>query len=140
MIYITRPSNNLEEVTVNGQTKLEDLEEIRRNYRGNGSFYEGKPPLSLIITNPLTFIYELDGKTPAKARRYKRYYDNEPKLMRINLFFNKTLISKYTDLEGERLNKFMLSYSPKPEMAQNWSKYDALNNIDLSEKNRYFKN
>lgn len=135
--YLIRASTTLEEVTIKGKTKKEDLDEIRREFKRQGSFYEGKPPLILLNPfggSPLTFFYELFGKTPAKARRFKKYYDNEIKSMQIDLFFNKTLINKYTNLKGKSLDKFMLDYYPKSEMVKNWNNYDAVNYIKVSAK------
>lgn len=135
--YLIRASTTLEEVTIKGKTKKEDLDEIRREFKRQGSFYEGKPPLILLNPfsgSPLTFFYELFGKTPAKARRFKKYYDNEIKSMQVDLFFNKTLINKYTNLEGKNLDKFMLDYYPKSEMVKNWNNYDAVNYIKVSAK------
>ena len=137
LIYLIRASTSLEEVTIRGKTKIDDLQEIRREFKRQGSFYEGKPPLALLNPlngSPLTFFYELFGKTPAKARRFKRYYDNELKLMQVDRFFNKTLVSKYTDLEGQNLDKFILDYSPTFEMIKGWNNYDAVNYIKLSAK------
>ncbi|MFC3364308.1 hypothetical protein ACFOG5_14130 [Pedobacter fastidiosus] len=135
--YLIRASTTLEEVTIKGKTKKEDLDEIRREFKRQGSFYEGKPPLILLNPfsgSPLTFFYELFGKTPAKARRFKKYYDNEIKSMQVDLFFNKTLINKYTNFEGKNLDKFMLDYYPKSEMVKNWNNYDAVNYIKVSAK------
>ncbi|PWS32168.1 hypothetical protein [Pedobacter paludis] len=137
IVYLVRASTTLDEVTIKGKTKKEDLDEIRREFKRQGSFYEGKPPLMLlnpISGSPLTFFYELFGKTPAKARRFRKYYDNEIKLMQIDRFFNKTLIQKYTDFEGRNLDKFMLDYSPTIEMVKNWNNYDAVNYIRVSAK------
>lgn len=137
LIYLIRASTTLEEVTIKGKTKIEDLQEIRREFKRQGSLYEGKPPLALLNPlsgSPLTFFYELFGKTPAKARRFKRYYDNELKLMQVDHFFNKTLINKYTDLEDRNLDKFMLDYLPTVEMIKGWNNYDAANYIKLSAK------
>lgn len=136
-IYLVRSSVTLDEVTVKGKTKIEDLQEIRREFKRQGSFYEGKPPLALLNPlngSPLTFFYELFGKTPAKARRFKRYYDKELQLMQVDNFFNKTLVSKHTPLEGKNLDKFMLEYSPTAEMVKHWNNYDAVNYIKLSAK------
>jgi len=136
-IYLIRASTMLDEVTIKGKTKVEDLQEIRWEFRRQGSFYEGKPPLILlnpINGNPLTFFYELFGKTPRKARRFRRYYVNELKLMQVDYFFNKSLIKQYTLLEGKKLDKFILDYAPTAEMVKNWNTYDAANYIRLSAK------
>lgn len=51
VIYLVRGSTMLEEVTVKGQTKKQEMESIKRDLKRNGSFYAGKPPL--ILLNPL---------------------------------------------------------------------------------------
>ena len=137
LVHLIRTSTTLEEITIKGKTKIEDLLQIRKEFKHQGSFYEGKPPLALLNPfsgSPLTFFYELFGKTPAKARRFKRYYDNELKLMQIDQFFNKTLIGKCTNLEGKNLDKLILDYSPTFEMVKDWNNYDAMNYIKLSAK------
>lgn len=137
LVQLIRASTTLEEITIKGKTKIEDLQQIRKAFKHQGSFYEGKPPLALLNPfggSPVTFFYELFGKTPAKARRFKRYFDNELKLMQVDHFFNKTLIVKYTNLEGRNLDKFMLDYSPTSGMIKDWNNYDAIEYIKLSAK------
>ncbi|RYG01884.1 MAG: hypothetical protein EOO07_33635, partial [Chitinophagaceae bacterium] len=43
VIYLVRESTMLEEVTVKGQTKKQEMEGIKRDFKRNGSFFEGKP-------------------------------------------------------------------------------------------------
>ncbi|TCD12670.1 hypothetical protein EZ449_01095 [Pedobacter frigidisoli] len=137
VIYLIRGSTNLEEVTVKGQTKKQEMEDIKRDLKRNGSFFEGKPPLILLNPfggSPITFFYELFGKTPAKARQFNRYYRKELQLIEIDKFFNKTLISNNTDLKGRDLDKFMLDYSPTSSLVTNWNNYDAVKYIKESAK------
>ncbi len=132
IIALTREALALQEVTIKGQTRKQDLEDIRKEFRNKGSFYEGKPPISLLNPfggSPLTFFYELLGKTPRKARRFKRYYDKEVKQIEIEQYFNKTIITSNTNLQGEALDKFMLNYAPGYKTVQNWSNYDAVKYI-----------
>lgn len=135
IVYLIRNSTQLQDVIISGNTKKEDLDEIRRDFKRQGSFYEGKPPLALLNPfggSPLTFFYELFGKTPAKARRFRKYYNSELKMMNIDQFFNKTIIAKYTQLKGKDLEKFMLDYYPTSKMVENWNNYDAANYIKVS--------
>ncbi|QIL39130.1 carboxypeptidase-like regulatory domain-containing protein [Pedobacter sp. HDW13] len=137
VIYLVRGSTMLEEVTVKGQTKKQEMEDIKRDFRHNGSFYAGKPPLILLNPfggSPLTFFYELFGKTPARARNFNRYYKKELSLIEIDKFFNKSLVISYTTLRGKELDKFLLDYYPSSSMANNWSNYDAVKYIKESAK------
>src|SRR5882757_4926624 len=54
-----QPVIRLKEVTVLGQTKKQELNEIMSDYRKQGTFYNGKPPVLSFLSNPLTGIYEL---------------------------------------------------------------------------------
>lgn len=137
VIYLVRGSTMLEEVTIKGQTKKEEMEDVKRDLKHNGSFYAGKPPLILLNPfggSPLTFFYELFGKTPARARNFNRYYKKELSLIEIDKFFNKSLVTSYTTLRGKELDKFLLDYYPSSSMASNWNNYDAVKYIKESAK------
>lgn len=137
IVYLVRGSTMLEEVTVKGQTKKQEMESIKRDLKRNGSFYAGKPPLILLNPfggNPITFFYELFGKTPARARNFNRYYKKELSLVEVDKFFNKSLVSNNTTLTGKDLDKFLLDYYPTRSMTINWSNYDAVKYIKESAK------
>ncbi|MGN7989004.1 hypothetical protein ACTJKC_16775 [Pedobacter sp. 22226] len=137
VVYLIRGSTTLEEVTVKGQTKKQEMEAIKRDFKRNGSFFEGKPPLILLNPfggSPLTFFYELFGKTPARARNFNRYYKKELGLIEVDKFFNKNLVSNNTTLTGKDLDKFLLDYYPTRSMVSNWNNYDAVKYIRESAK------
>lgn len=137
VIYLVRGSTMLEEVTVKGQTKKQEMEGIKRDFRRNGSFFEGKPPLILLSPfggSPLTFFYELFGKTPTRARNFNRYYKKELGLLEVDKFFNKTLVTDNTTLTGKDLDKFLLDYYPTRSMVNSWNNYDAVKYIKESAK------
>lgn len=128
VIYLNK-GISLDEVSILGQSKKQELNEIKREFRNKGSFYGGKPPLLSYVFTPLTAIYELFGRTPKNARRFNNYYNNELEQTQVDQYFNASLIQKYTDLEGKELEDFMLSYRPEYEKVKNWSDYDALKYI-----------
>jgi len=137
VVYLIRGSTMLDEVTVKGQTKKQEMESIKRDLKRNGSFYAGKPPLILLNPfggNPITFFYELFGKTPTRARNFNRYYKKELSLIEVDKFFNKSLVSNNTSLTGKDLDKFLLDYYPTRSMTLNWSNYDAVKYIKESAK------
>ena len=124
----------LRQVDISGQTKKQELQELKRDYKNKGSFYQGKPPFLAFLFKPLTAIYELVGKTPKNARRFGRYYETELQQSLIDGFFNEFLIQNNTDLKGADLEKFMLEYRPAYEKAKNWTQYDAVKHIRDSYK------
>lgn len=137
VVFLVRGSTMLAEVTVKGQTKNQEMEEIKRDLKHNGSFFAGKPPLILLNPlggSPITFFYELFGKTPARARKFNRYYKKELSLIEIDKLFNKNLVADNTTLTGKDLDKFLLDYYPTRSMTINWSNYDAVKYIKESAK------
>ena len=133
VIYIDR-GTTLAEVNIYGQTKKQEMNDLKTDYRDKGSFYAGKPPLLSYVFTPLTAIYELFGRTPKNARRFNRYYNSEMQQTEIDGYFNESLIKKHTDLSGKALEDFMLNYRPDYEKAKKWSEYDALKYIRESYK------
>lgn len=123
--YLIRDANMLNEVTVFGQTKKQELSAIKRDYRNKGSFYAGKPPFLSFIFTPLTAIYELIGKTPRNARRFNNMYVTEIQNNQVDQLFNKSSINENTGLNGKELENFMVNYRPDYDKAKNWTVYDA---------------
>jgi hypothetical protein len=132
--YLTRAVNNLNEVTVYGQTKKQELDAIKRDFRNKGSFYAGKPPLLSYVLSPLTAIYELFGRTPKNARRFNKMYVTELQQSHVDQFFNKAAINANTGLEGKELENFMVNYRPDYEKSKNWTQYDGIKWINDSYK------
>ena len=119
----------LDEVLIKGKTKQQSLADIDRDFRAKGSFYAGKPPLALLSPfggSPLTFFYELFGKTPRDARRFRKYWKTENEQSQIDRFFNPTLVNKYTGLENKELNSFMIRFRPDYAQTKNWGEYDGI--------------
>lgn len=133
IIYLDR-GTTLKEVNITGQTKRQELNDIKRDFRNKGSFYQGKPPFLSFLFKPLTAVYELLGRTPKNARRFGRYYETEMQQTLIDGFFNESIIQNNTDLKGETLEKYMLDYRPEYEKAKNWTEYDAIKYIRESYK------
>lgn len=128
-IVVRMNRTTLNTVNIYGQTRKEEMNEIKQEFRNKGSFYAGKPPLLSYIFTPMTALYELFGKTPKNAKRFNRYYNNEMQQTEIDAFFNEDLIKKNTPLRGKDLENFMLNYRPEYEKARNWTSYDAIKHI-----------
>lgn len=133
VLYLNK-GTTLNEVTVTGQTKKQALEEIRKDYKAKGSFYGGKPPILSLLGSPLTFFYELFGKTPRRARRFNRMYQTEMQDSQVDQLFNKTTINQQTGLTGKELEDFLVNYRPTYEQSKNWNVYDSIKWINESYK------
>ncbi len=128
VVYLNR-GIYLNTIEVMGQSKKQALNQVKQDFKNKGSFYSGKPPLLSYIFTPLTAIYETFGRTPKNARRFGNMYNTELQQTHIDQFFNKSLITQHTGLEGKPLENFMLNYRPEYEKAKNWQQYDAVKYI-----------
>ena len=122
----------LSQVTITGQSKKQELDEIKRQYRRKGSYYAGKPPLLSYIFTPLTALYELVGKTPGQARRFNKYYSRELQESEIERRFNLRTVGSLTGYEGADLRNFIETYRPRFEEIAVWADYDLVNYIKKS--------
>ncbi|MEE1946617.1 hypothetical protein VRU48_15935 [Pedobacter sp. KR3-3] len=134
MVLTLNRGNMLNEVVITGEGKKQTLDAIKKDFKDKGSFYGGKPPLLSYIFTPITAFYELFGRTPRNARRFNNYYNTEIQQTHVDQFFNKSLITKYTGLEGQQLDDFMINYRPDYEKAKTWNQYDGIKWITESYK------
>jgi len=125
MVVYLNKGTTLSEVVITGQSKKQELDAMRKEYKNKGSFYAGKPPFLSFLFTPLTALYETFGRTPKNARRFSNMYVTEMQQTHIDQFYNKSTINKNTGLEGKELENFMVNYRPEYERAKNWTVYDA---------------
>jgi len=122
----------LQEVRVEAQTKKQELQEVRDQYRKKGSYFAGKPPLLSYIFMPLTAIYELVGKTPGQARRFNSFYHRELQQTEIDRRFNAPFVERISGLDSDDLKNFMILYRPDYEKFQYWDEYALIRYIKTS--------
>ena len=128
VIYLSKPIQ-LNQVTIIGQSKKQELDEIKREYRRKGSYYAGKPPLLSYVFTPLTAIYELIGKTPGQARRFNQFYSRELQNSEIDRRFNTSTVKPLTLYEGKDLQNFIETYRPSFDELSGWADYDLVKYI-----------
>lgn len=134
VVYLVRGSTTLDDVTIRGNTKQQDLDEIKREFKNKGVYNGGKTTVLSAIFSPLNALYNLIGKDPKNARRFGRYADNEIKQSQIDVYFNQSMIKNNTELRGDTLEKYMLNCRPEFDKAQYWNSYDYIKYIKESSK------
>lgn len=132
LVLRMQPVIKLAEVKVIGETKKQELDEIKNQYRKNGSYYAGKPPLLAFFFKPLTAIYELVGKTPGQARRFNAYYTVELQQSEVDRRFNANLVQNITRLDSLNLKNFMIMYRPDYSSLSTWDEYALINYVKRS--------
>ncbi len=122
----------LDEVKVTGQSKKEELDEYRDQFRKKGSFYGGKPPLLAYVFQPVTALYELLGRTPNQARRFNLFYLKELEQTEIDRRFNSFAVRKLTGLTDTDLKNFMVVYRPDYDNLSGMDEYAFINYVKQS--------
>ncbi|RFZ91969.1 hypothetical protein D0C36_11005 [Mucilaginibacter conchicola] len=127
MVVYMQPEVQLGEVRVVGQTKKQEMNEIMNDYRKQGTFYNGKPPVLSMLTNPLTGIYELFGKTPGRAKRFAEYQKKELQASEVDKRYNKPFIMRITgETDTAKVQQFMNFYRPTYDDLKTWADYDLI--------------
>lgn len=131
-----RPTNQLKEVAITGKLASQHYSEISKAYsKEKGIFYNGKPPLALLIPlggHPITFFYELFGKDGRRVRRLNQLTAQAAKAEEIDRYFNDGIIRQTVPIDSAKLEDFKLKYTPKIDNLRKWSDYDRANYIRAS--------
>ena len=127
-----QPVIKLSTVTVKGQTTKQELNEVMADYRKQGTFYDGKPPVLSFLTNPLTGFYELFGKTPNQAKRFAAYSKDELEYAEVRRRYTLTLVKRVTNAPDSTAKKFMEYYTPSYQDLKGWNDYDLMKEIKKS--------
>jgi len=115
----------LRAVNVYGITKEQEMDNIMKDYRKQGSYYNGKPPVLAYIFTPISALHEAFGKTGKRAKRFREYVDYEQDELLIDRKFSKTFVATLTGLKDPDLTNFVLIYRPSYETVRYWNEYDA---------------
>lgn len=134
IVYLI-PITNLDAVVVQGKSLETELRETQNDFRRHGVFYEGKPPLLLAVTNPITAINELFSKSAKRARRFHEYAENELEYQEISKRFNeRTIRTAVPGISDDDLPLFRSEYLPSVDQIRQWSDYDIIVYIKSSYK------
>ncbi|WP_139235666.1 hypothetical protein [Mucilaginibacter polytrichastri] len=126
-LYISLlPAISLNEVTIKGQTKKQELSGYMNDYRSKGIYYDGKPNVLNYITNPITSLYEAFGKAPSQARNFARFAKKEQEATEVDSKYTPQLVSRTTGMTGDSLRLFMLSYRPSHDDIAKWGDYEII--------------
>jgi len=129
------PITQLNEVTIKGQTKKQQLDEVVNIYRSKGLYFDGRPPLhvfSPISGSPITGFYELFGRDARNIRRFIKYSKAEQAAAQDLAKYNKVIVKKITGLPDDEVQKFIDTYHPSHEELLKWGDYEVIAYIKRS--------
>src|ERR1700761_862893 len=127
-----QPVIKLDEVKVQGQSKKQEVSEVMKEYRSQGTFYDGKPPILSFLTSPITGFYELFGSTPGRARRFAAYSKSEIEYAEIQRRYNPPMVKRVTNAPDSTVKKFMKYYTPSYQDIKSWNDYELIKHIRTS--------
>ncbi|MDB5138168.1 MAG: hypothetical protein JWR12_84 [Mucilaginibacter sp.] len=121
------PVITLNQVTIQGQSTRQELNDVMSDYRKQGTFYNGKPPVLSFLTSPVTGIYELFGKTPNRAKRFAQFSKGEEEYSEIHRRYNIAFIERVTNItDSAAAIKFMKYYTPSIDDIKKWNDYELI--------------
>lgn len=132
VIYL-QPVIQLNEVTIKSLTKKQELNEVLRQYRSQGTFFGGhSPPLMTWLNSPLTGLYEIFGKTPGEARRFATFAKGEMEATEVDRRYTRELVKNVTKLPDDEVLKFMQEFTPSFDDLKGWNDYQLIMYIKKS--------
>jgi len=122
-----QPVVELDQVTVKGETKKQELNDVMKGYKKDGIFNDGKSlPFWQAFNSPITEFYNLFGKGPANARRFAAYSKNELQATTVDKRYTKELVKTTTKLPDDEVDKFMNYYRPSYQDMVQWDDYQLI--------------
>ncbi len=128
-VYL-QPAVMLDEVKIQGQTKRQEMSEIMGQYKSQGTFYDGKPPVLSFLTSPITGLYELFGATPNRAKRFAAFSKGEIEGAEVDRRYNQALVKRVTNASDTVVKRFMEYYKPSFEDLKEWNDYELIKHIN----------
>lgn len=127
-----QPEIQLDQVTIQGQTKKQELKDVMSDYRKQGIYYNGKPPVLSFLTSPLTGLYELFGKGPGQARRFAAFSKGELEFAEVRRRYNLPMVMRVTGADSVKAKGFMEYYTPSFEDLKEWNDYELIKRVKKS--------
>jgi len=128
---------HLNTVTVKEVSQEKAMKDVMDNYKKKGQYSTLDPSVMSVIKSPLTGLYELFGKSPDQARKFRQYTKEEMERMEVAKRYNRPLVKKITNMPDEDLEDFMFNFTPNVEDIRVWNDYDIVSYIKRSYA--YFK-
>lgn len=132
MVMFLTPVVMLNEVTVKGQTKQQEINSIMNDYRKKGVYYNGKPSALSAISSPINALYSIFGKDARDARHFAEMSKKDEEAAQDNRKYNKALVKRITNLPDDEVGKFMDAFRPLHDDLMKWNDYEVINYIKTS--------
>jgi len=122
----------LETVTIQGQTKQQELSSTMGDYAKKGVYYGGKPSVMQDLASPINGIYSMFSRDAKNARHFAEFSKNEMEASEDHKKYNKELVKKITNIPDEDLDRFTFGFKPSHEDLMKMTDYDVITYIKKS--------
>jgi len=129
-----QPVIKLAEVTIQGETKKQEVNDIMKDYGRKGVYYNGKPPLGSMLLNPLNDLHTWFGKDAKDLKRFQAYSKGELEYAEVRKRYTPKLVKRVTNANDNACKKFMEYYTPSYEDIKAWNDYQLIQHIRESYK------
>lgn len=119
----------LQQVTIQGQTKKQELASYEKEYTRKGVYYDGKPPLSSILLNPLNDLHNLFGKDAKDLRRFQADAKSEIEFAEVHRRYNLAFVKRVTNANDTVAQRFMEYYTPSFQDLKEWNDYELIKHV-----------
>ena len=126
---------NLKTVTIQGQTKQQELSSTMGDYAKKGVYYGGKPSVLQDLASPINGIYSMFSRDAKNARHFAEFSKNEMEASEDHKKYNKELVKKITNIPDEDLDRFTFGFKPSHEDLMKMTDYDVITYIKKSYEN-----
>ncbi|HTH82979.1 MAG TPA: hypothetical protein VL490_08595 [Mucilaginibacter sp.] len=130
-IYM-QPVIRLNEVVIKDKSRQQELNDVMSDYKKKGQYYTLDPSVMSVLNSPLTGLYELFGKAPAQARRFRQFTKEDQERSAIAKRYNRQIVQQITKMPDTEVTDFMLAFTPSYEDIKIWSDYDIISYIKKS--------
>jgi len=130
-VYL-QPIIHLNEVNIKDISKTQEMNDVLDDYKKKGQYYTLNPNAWSIANSPITGLYELFGKGPAEAKKFRQYTIEEQERAAVSKRYTKKLVQQVTNMPENEVTDFMLAFTPSYADIQSWNDYDIINYIKRS--------
>ncbi len=130
-VYL-QPIIHLNEVNIKDASKRQELNDVLDDYKKKGQYSTLNPSVWSVMNSPLTGLYEMFGKGPEQAKKFRQFTREELEREAVSKRYTRKLVQQVTNMPESEVKDFMLAFTPSYEDIQNWNDYDIINYIKRS--------
>jgi len=130
-VYL-QPVIHLNEVNIKDASKRQELNDVLDDYKKKGQYSTLNPSVWSVMNSPLTGLYEMFGKGPEQAKKFRQFTREELEREAVSKRYTRKLVQQVTNMPESEVKDFMLAFTPSYEDIQSWNDYDIINYIKRS--------